>query len=167
MAQIIFPNKNDTLTVKALSQSNLNTQTSTIAVFSIIFSCCLWSTSSIGDIPQPSPKIATSIFVVLTWEYHICSYMSISGPEKVIWFLPARKSIVLAYSQQQEKLRKLLQKNGLGYSSVILWLSGPINHLECLSSKSTGTKVFYLALDLGSLPFHSTKQWWLLYYALN
>ena len=43
-----------------------------------------------------------------------------AGPEKVIWFLQARKSIVLAYSQQQEKLRKLLQKNGLGYSGVIL-----------------------------------------------
>ena len=35
------------------------------------------------------------------------------GPEKVIWFLQARKSIVLAYSKQQEKLRKLLQKMGL------------------------------------------------------
>ena len=56
------------------------------------------------------------------------------GPEKVIWFLPARKSTFLAYSQQQEKLRKFLQKYGLGSSFPLDIIIISANHIINASS---------------------------------
>ena len=51
------------------------------------------------------------------------------GSEKVIWFLPARKSTFLAYSQQQGKLRKFLQKYGLGSSFPLDIIIISTNHI--------------------------------------
>ena len=62
------------------------------------------------------------------------SKMSWSGPEKVIWFLPGRKSIIHAYSQHQEKLRKFLQKYGLGSSFPLDIIFISANHVMNTSS---------------------------------
>ena len=56
------------------------------------------------------------------------------GPEKVIWFLPARKSTFFAYSQQQEKFRKCLQKYGLGSSFPLDIIVISANHIIHASS---------------------------------
>ena len=52
----------------------------------------------------------------------------------MIWFLPARKSTFLAYSQQQEKLRKFLQKYGLGSSFPLDIIIISANHVINASS---------------------------------
>ena len=52
----------------------------------------------------------------------------------MIWFLPARKSTFLAYSQQQEKLRKFLQKYGLGSSFPLDIIIMSANHIINASS---------------------------------
>ena len=52
----------------------------------------------------------------------------------MIWFLPARKSTFLAYSQQQEKLRKFLQKYGLGSSFPLDIIIISANHIINASS---------------------------------
>ena len=57
-----------------------------------------------------------------------------AGPEKVIWFLPARKSTFIAYSQQQEKLRKFLQKYGRGSSFPLDIIIISANHIINASS---------------------------------
>ena len=56
------------------------------------------------------------------------------GPEKVIWFLTARKSIILCYSQQQEKIRKFLQKHRHGSSIPLDIIFTSANHVKNTSS---------------------------------
>ena len=64
----------------------------------------------------------------------------LAGPEKVIWFLPARKSIFLAYSQHQEKIRKFLQKYGFRSSFTLDIISA--NHIGGLINTSTHTPLY-------------------------